>query len=274
MQRTTRPRHALARVLTVALILPGVYGCGSSARSQTITVFAASSLTDAFTQIGRDFEAAHPGVAVAFNFGGSQNLRTQLEQGAVADVFASANPNEMNAIVAAGLVDPQSVRPFLTNELVVILPSDNPGRLETLADLARPGVRLVLAAEGVPAGDYSRAVLAKLEPTLGPGFAERVLANLVSSENNTRQVVAKVELNEADAGIAYVSDAIAAPGVKSIAIPAEYNVTAVYPIAPLKASPRPDFARAFVDYVRSPSGQAALAQWGFRPLATDAPPSP
>ena len=121
-----------------------------------LTVFAAASLIDAFDEIGLAFEVTHPGVKVVFNLGGSQNLRTQLEQGAQADVFASANQKEMDAVVAAGLVDPGAARTFVTNQLVVVLPAGNPGGVHTLQDLARPGLKLVLADEAVPAGRYAR----------------------------------------------------------------------------------------------------------------------
>jgi len=235
-------------------------------QSQTLTVFAAASLTDAFAEIGKNFEAAHPGVSVAFNFGGSQNLRTQLEQGAVADVFASANQKEMDGVVQAGLVVSGTAQVFLTNQLVVILPSDNPGRIEKLNDLTRPGLKLVLAAEEVPVGGYARQVLEKLEAQFGAGFRNQVLANVVSNEDNVRQVVAKVRLGEADAGIVYGSDAVAAPELKTLAIPPESNVIAQYPIAALAHAPHPALAQAFVDYVLSSVGQAILKKWGFTPI--------
>jgi len=231
--------------------------------SQTLTVFAAASLTEAFAEIGKGFEAAHPGLKVAFNFGGSQSLRTQLEQGAVADVFAPASEAELDKAVAAGLVNGGSVRPFAANHLVVILPKDNPAKVEKLEDLARPGLKLVLAAEAVPAGQYTRAALDKMEKQFGSGFKDKVLANLVSSEDNVKQVVVKVQLGEADAGLVYASDALAAPELRTIPIPAEYNVTVTYPIVVLAFAPHPDLAAEFVEYVLSAEGQAALMKWGF-----------
>ncbi len=233
---------------------------------KTLTVFAAASLTDAFTEVGNNFEAAHPGVTVAFNFGGSQNLRTQLEQGAVADVFASANQKELDAAVAAGLVISGAAQVFLTNQLVVILPKDNPARIETLSDLARPGLKLTLAAPDVPVGSYSLQVLEKLDTRYGAGFKSQVLANVVSNEDNVKQVVTKVQLGEADAGIVYGSDAVAAPELRTIAIPDEFNVVAQYPLAALARAPHLDLARAFADYVLSSAGQAVLKKWGFTPI--------
>lgn len=258
-------RRPLARALLLAALVLG--SCSDSARPRTLTVFAAASLADAFAEIGQAFEAAHPDVTVRFNFAGSQNLRSQLEQGAAADVFASANQKEMDAAIAQSLVEPADARPFVTNELVVILPGDNPAGIDALEDLARPGIKLVLAAEEVPVGLYSRTALGNLQTRYGADFKARVLANLVSSEDNVRQVLAKVQLGEADAGIVYASDAQASQDVVTMEIPAEFNVIAEYPIAVLKLAPDPELARAFVDLVLSPDGQAALARWGFHPAA-------
>jgi molybdate transport system substrate-binding protein len=233
---------------------------------RTLTVFAAASLTDAFTEMGQAFEAAHPGVTVAFNFAGSQALRTQLEQGAVADVFASANQKEMDTIVTGNLAAAGSSQIFLTNSLLVILPAGNPADIQTLEDLARPGIQLVLAAEEVPAGKYARQVLENLDVLYGAGYRDAVMANVVSNEDNVRQVVTKVQLGEADAGLVYVSDAVAAPDLLTIEIPAGYNVIAQYPIAVLTGAPQPDLAGEFIAFVLSSDGQAVLADWGFAPV--------
>ena len=238
------------------------------AKSIDLTVFAAASLVDAFGEIGQAFEATHPGVNVVFNLGGSQNLRTQLEQGAQADVFASANRKEMDAVAAAGLVAPGAARTFVTNQLVVVLPAGNPGGVHTLQDLARPGLKLVLADEAVPAGRYAREVLDRLNASYGASFRDDVLANVVSNEDNVKQVLAKVQLGEADAGIVYASDALAASELLTIAIPAQANVVAEYPIAALAGAPSPALAAEFVDFVLSPEGQSILKKWGFTPVAT------
>lgn len=246
-------------------------GCTSAATStfapdsRTLVVFAAASLTDAFTEIATNFEAANPGVSVIFNFAGSQALRTQIEEGAPADVFASANSTEMEALVAGGHVPSGMPQVFLNNKLVVILPAENTAGLSNLEDLARPGIKLVLAAEQVPVGRYSRQALDQMNSRFGGDFSNRVLANVVSNEDNVRQVVAKVQLGEADAGIVYASDAVAAPELKTIEIPAELNVIAGYPIAALTQAENKDLAAAFIAYVLSVDGQAILQRWGFSP---------
>lgn len=233
---------------------------------QTLTVFAAASLTSAFGEIGKAFEAANPGVTVKFNFGGSQTLRTQIEQGAQADVFASANTKEMDTLVTGTLVGTDTAQVFLTNQLVVIMPAKNPAGLKTLADLSKPGLKLVLAAKEVPAGSYALQVLDNLDKSIGAGFKDKVLANVVSYENDVKQVVAKVQLGEADAGIVYVSDLVAAPDLQKIDITPENNVIAKYPIAALSKSSNPTLAQAFIAYVLSADGQATLKKWGFLPV--------
>ncbi|HNE05179.1 MAG TPA: molybdate ABC transporter substrate-binding protein, partial [Anaerolineales bacterium] len=237
----------------------------STTEETTLTVFAAASLTDAFTEIGENFETANPGVTVTFNFAGSQALRTQIEEGAPADIFASASGKEMDAAIEGKFIAEDSNQVFLTNKLVVILPADNPAGLETLEDLANSGVKIVLAAEEVPVGNYARQALDLMNGSFGADFKDKVLANVVSNEDNVKQVVSKVQLGEADAGIVYTSDAVAAPELKSIEIPAELNVIAKYPIAPLVKSENADLAQAFMDYVLSDEGQAILAKWGFGP---------
>jgi molybdate transport system substrate-binding protein len=234
--------------------------------SKTLIVFAAASLTNAFGEIGKLFEAAHPGVKVKFNFGGSQALRTQIEQGAAADVFASANTKEMDALEKGNFVSTGSSQIFLANRLVVVLPKNNPGKLNELVDLARPGVKIVLAAKEVPVGDYALQALDKLDKSLGNGYRDKVLANVVSYENDVKQVVAKVQLGEADAGIVYTSDTIAAPDLRQIAIPTENNAAVNYPITTLLQSKNPELAQAFVDYVLSEEGQSILQRWGFLPV--------
>jgi len=235
----------------------------TSDSSGTLTVFAASSLSDAFTEIGDIFESEHPGVSITFNFAGSQALRTQIEAGAAADVFASANKKEMDTLGSGGIISPDTVQIFLTNKLVVILPQVNPAALQKLEDLAMPGIKLVLAAEEVPVGGYARQALEQMNSQFGSDFKDKVLANVVSNEDNVSQVVAKVQLGEADAGIVYVSDAVAAPELKTIEIPAELNVIAYYPIAPLNRSDSSDLAAEFITYVLSNEGQGILQKWGF-----------
>ena len=230
---------------------------------RTLTIFAAASLTDAFTEIGKNFETANSNVTLIFNFAGSQALRTQIEEGAPADIFASANTKEMGTLITGGFVTDGTQKIFLTNKLVVILPADNPAALMNLEDLVNPGIKLVLAAEEVPVGKYARQALDTMNGQFGSDFKDKVLANVVSNEDNVKQVVAKVQLGEADAGIVYTSDAVAAPDLKTIEIPAELNVIAKYPIAPLTKSANADLATVFIEYVLSPDGQAVLQKWGF-----------
>jgi molybdate transport system substrate-binding protein len=202
---------------------------------------------------------------VTFNFAGSQALRTQIEEGAPADVFASASQTEMETLLSKGLVAQNAAQIFLRNRLVVILPENNPAGVETLEDLARTGIKLVLAAEEVPVGKYTRQALDRMNGPFGGHFKDQVLSNVVSNEDNVRQVVAKVQLGEGDAGIVYTSDAVAAPGLETVEIPAEFNVIASYPIAPAIKSANADLAAAFIEAVLSRDGQAVLEKWGFAP---------
>jgi molybdate transport system substrate-binding protein len=264
-------KRTLSFILLVALFL---IGCSPAAtptaatapQAKTVNVFAASSLTDAFTEIGKNFEAANPGVTITFNFAGSQALQTQIEQGAPVDVFASASKSYMDTLIKDHYVAAGAPQNFLNNKLVVILPKDNPAGLATLKDLAKPGIKLVLAADVVPVGKYALQALDLMDAKFGNSYKTKVLANVVSNEDNVKQVVSKVQLGEADAGIVYTSDAVAAPELKTIEIPADLNVIAKYPIAPLIKSENADLAKTFIDYVLSPNGQTVLEKWGFAPL--------
>lgn len=259
----------MKKFYTLMLTLLFLSACASNApqaasvspEQQTLTVFAAASLSGSFDEMASAFEAAHPGVEVILNFAGSNTLRAQIEAGAQADVFASANTKEMEPLAANGWVR-DAPQLFLTNRLVVIMPANNPAGLSAFDDLTQPGLKLVLAAEEVPAGRYARLML----DNAGQDFKTQVLANVVSNENTVKQVLAKVQLGEADAGIVYASDAVSAPELPAIEIPSELNVRAEYPIAPLKDATHPELADAFVAFVLSPEGQAILQKWGFTPL--------
>lgn len=231
----------------------------------TLNVFAAASLIDAFTEIGKNFEAANPGTTVTFNFAGSQALQTQIEEGAPADVFASAGRTQMDALVTENLIAQDAPQQFLSNKLIVIMPKDNPAGVATLEDLTGPGIKLVLAADSVPVGKYALQALDLMDVKFGNEYKTRVLANVVSKEDNVKQVVSKVQLGEADAGIVYTSDAVAASELQTIEIPADLNVVATYPIAPLTKSENADLSKAFIAYVLSADGQAILQKWGFGP---------
>ena len=234
-----------------------------------LTVFAAASLTDAFTAIATDLEAEAPRVEITFNFAGSQALATQLAEGARADVFAPANESQLQAAIEAGLIAAAPV-PFVLNRLAVVVPSDNPAGIETPADLAQQGAKLVLAQPEVPAGRYAREAICAMAAdavTYGDDFAGRIGANVVSEEEDVRGVLTRIELGEADAGIVYVSDAIAADdAVTTIEIPDEVNVLATYPVAPVEGGDE-TLANAFVSYLLSPEGQMTLRESGFEPIA-------
>lgn len=233
-----------------------------------VTVFAAASLTEAFNEIKANLEASSTRPTITLSLAGSSQLRTQLAQGARADVFAAADERNMDGARQDGSVTAQP-RIFAQNRLIVVVPAGNPADITSLADLAKRGVKLVLAQEQVPVGGYARQALDKLsqDPSFGMNFKSRVLENLVSDEANVRSVLAKVQLAEADAGIVYATDitADARDKVKTIDIPDQFNVIARYPIAPVKGAANSAGAEAFVSYVLSPAGQAVLAKYGFLP---------
>lgn len=240
----------------------------------TLTVFAAASLTDAFEAVAPAFEETYPGVDVVFSFGGSSTLAAQILEGAPADVFASANFEQMQRLADAGMLAGQ-VEIFAHNRLVLIAPHDNPAGIETVGDLARDNLKLVLAAPAVPVRVYTEQMLeaAAAQPEFGDDFYARVLANIVSEEENVRRVAAKVALGEADAGIVYASDVTAdlAGQLAVFPIPDAINVVADYPVAALARTAHPDEARAFVDFMLSPDAQSILRQSGLIPVMPDAP---
>lgn len=233
---------------------------------QTVTVFAAASLTEAFTAIGKLFERKHPGVTVKFNFAGSQALATQIEQGARTDVFASADQRWMKYAEDKKLLAGPPLL-FARNRLVLVIPRSNPGGIERLEDLARPGLKVVLAGRQVPAGAYSREALARLNAAGGfpRHFDQLVLSNLVSEEENVRAVPAKVQLGEADAGIVYQTDVTSSmkSQLRIFDIPDPYNPIAEYPIATVAGGN--SLGSEFVALVLSAEGQAVLAARGFLP---------
>jgi len=237
----------------------------------TLTVLAAASLTESFTELGTMFEAQNPGVTVAFNFAGSQQLAQQLDQGAEADVFASASKKYMDAAIESGRVDKDASQVFVNNRLVVIFPKDNPGGVTALTDLAKPGLKLDLADQSVPVGQYSVDFLDKADadPAFDPQFKDNVLKNVVSYETTVKAVLIKVVLGEADAGIVYVSDITieAAGKVGRLDIPDALNSIATYPIAPISDSKNSELAQAFVDLILSPEGQQVMEKYSFIPAA-------
>jgi len=247
----------LKNVVLTALLLTG------SASAANLTVFAAASLTDAFTELGHAFDKAS-GNTTTFSFAGSQALRTQLENGAKADVYASANDAQYTPLVSKGLV--AAGQPFVRNKLTLIAPKNTPA-LQALNDLSKPGLKLVIADKTVPVGDYTRRMLTAIDKagTYGKDFSARVLKNVVSEETNVRQVALKVQLGEADAAVVYTTDVTPTlkPLVRVIALPTRFNQNASYPIGMLKGSASPEAAQAFVNYVQSAAGQQILKKWGF-----------
>jgi molybdate transport system substrate-binding protein len=229
----------------------GARSSGGGPRTE-IKVFAAASLTAAFGRIGQRFTAAHPGTKVTFNFAGSQALAAQVQQGAPADVFASADTRSMDKV--ASLVG--APRAFAGNLLQIVVAKGNPRGVKSLADLTDADLKVVLGAPDVPAGKYARQALDAQHLTVEP----------VSLEDNVRAVVSKVSLGEADAGIVYVTDVAAGSDkVEGIDIPRDQNVAATYPIAAVKASRHQAEAQAFVDFVRGDQGQQVLEGFGFLP---------
>jgi molybdate transport system substrate-binding protein len=238
-----------------------------------LTLFVASSLKEAITEAGQSFKAAHPPVTeVQYNFAGSAALAGQLQQGARADVFLSADKANMDKAVAAGVIA-GPVRELARNVLVVVLPEENFGQVATLADLARPGLKIALADPGVPVGNYTMQALDKLaaDPAYGADFKQQVLGNVVSRDDNVRQVLTRIQLGEVDAGIVYATDARAANAtanaatqpVKTLAIPEPFNVVAVYYIAAVKDAPAPATGQHWIAYILSDIGQATLEKYGF-----------
>jgi molybdate transport system substrate-binding protein len=226
-----------------------------------LVVFEAASLKEAFAKLAVQFEKEHPGTHVVSNAAGSQELRAQIEHGAAADVFASADRRHMDALAGEGLVVSPAL--FACNEPVLVVRTALVKSIETLADLPR-AERIVIGAPEVPIGAYTLEILRKAAAKYGADFAARVQAKVASRELNVRQVLAKVTLGEADAGIVYRSDAMAARGkVAVVAIPPELNVIAEYPIASLKAAAHAELARAWIALARSPAGAAAMREAGF-----------
>ncbi|SCG66748.1 molybdate ABC transporter substrate-binding protein [Micromonospora inositola] len=250
-------RAALAGVAALTL---GLAGCGGddgpagTTGGGRVTVFAAASLTETFTRLGRDFEAAHPGTRVTFNFAGSSALATQITQGAPADVFAAASPATMKTVTDAGEAAASPVT-LARNQLVIAVPKGNPDRISGLTDLARPGVKVALCAEQVPCGAAARKALDAASARLTPATLEQ----------DVKGALAKVKLGEVDAALVYRTDArAAASDLDAVEFPESAGAVNDYPIVVLKRAGDPNGARAFVDYVRSDAGRAMLTAAGFQ----------
>jgi len=257
-------RHArLVPVVCAVFAALVLAACGSSSAgssasgkpSGTLVVFAATSLTDAFGTIGTQFEKANPGVTVKFNFDGSSTLATQINQGAPADVFASAAPENMKTVTDAGdaVGTPQI---FTRNKAEIMVESGNPSNIKSVKDLANPKIKVVVCAPEVPCGALAQDVFKNAGVTVKP----------VSEETNVGGVVTKVSLGEADAGVVYVTDVKANESkAEGVPIPADQNETTSYPIVQVKGAPNVTAAKAFISYVLGPDGQKVLASFGFLP---------
>ncbi|MGH2557273.1 MAG: molybdate ABC transporter substrate-binding protein [Actinomycetota bacterium] len=273
-RRWTGPNHSPLIPVLAALLVLGATACagstptggaggtgGSAVHDRDLTVSAAASLTSPFTEIGKSFEQRNRGVKVSFSFGPSDGMATQINEGAPVDVFASASAKWMDAVQLEG-PGVTGRADFARNKLAVIVPAENPAGIGKLEDLSRNRVKLVLAADGVPAGDYAREIFAN------GGIADAAQANVVSNEEDVKAVVTKVLSGDADAGIAYVTDVAPnlADRITVITIPDHVNVIATYPIAVVAGSQEADLAQRFVQYVLG-EGQAILAEYGFLPVA-------
>jgi molybdate transport system substrate-binding protein len=252
--------------LTIAgLAVVALAGCSSSSSSSTpsastsssastgpITVFAAASLTGTFTQLGKQFEAAHPGDTVKFSFGPSSGLATEITSGAPADVFASAATANMEQVVTAG--DASNPQNFAKNVMEVAVPPNNPANVKSVNNLAKKSVKVALCQPQVPCGVVAAEVFKNVGITVKP----------VTLQADVKSVLTQVEIGNVDAGMVYVTDVMAAgTKVKGVPIPASDNASTLYPIATISSSKHKSEAQAFVAYVLSPAGQQVLAAAGF-----------
>lgn len=274
-------RQAFAGMIAgLAVVVAGCGGGGSDVGQQqsggsegsteaeggtTLTVLAASSLTDAFGDLEADFEDRNPGVDVRTSFAGSSDLLVQIEQGAPVDVFASASESTMEKAVEGGLMEAPEV--FVKNRPVVIVPSDNPAGIEDFQDLAEAEGRFVLAQEDVPIAEYADEILSNADAEYGGGFRQGVLDKVVSREANVRASANRVALDEADATFVYASDVTEdiRDRVEVVEIPEDLNVVATYPISALKEAPNAELAGEWVELVLGEEGQRVLEENGFEP---------
>ena len=265
--------------LMSAIVLVGFTGCGQSSdnsgsdggdkkQGRTLTIFAASSLIDAFGELGKTFEKQNEGVEVKQSFESSSTLLIQIQQGAPADVFASAAQEEMDTAMKDGLVAGKP-EVFVKNREIIMVPNDNPANIQSFQDVANPGVRLVLAQRDVPAADYALQILDKANARYGDNFEKQVLSNVVSRESDVRASVNRVVVGDADATFGYASDYTIdiRDRVMVVPIPPDLNIIATYPIAALKGAKDPELAKKWIELVTSKEGQHVLQKWNFEPAA-------
>tara|TARA_Y100001960_G_scaffold31481_1_gene27464 strand:- start:51859 stop:52653 length:795 start_codon:yes stop_codon:yes gene_type:complete len=248
-------------LITLGVILSGCVQPSVDPNTKTeLLVYAASSLTGPFTEIEDAFEKAIPQVDVRMVFAGSQALRLQIEQGAPADIFASANQTHMDALIRGKHIEKSHY--FASNELALIVPNNNPAGVETFADLASTSL-LVLGSDNVPVGTYTEQLLDRAELELGEGFKARVQGQAVSFENNVRLVRSKVEMGEANAAIVYLTESMS-PSLKIVSIPGHLRVPIRYPVGALAASSQPLWAKEFIAYLLSTRGKQLLSEHLFQ----------
>ena len=243
-------------------------GGGGKKQGMTLTILAASSLLDAFGELGKTFEKQNPGTEVRASYGASSDMLAQIQQGAPADVFASAAQEEMTTAVKDGLVA-GNPKVFVKNREIIIVPKDNPAGIDEFRDVANPGVKLVLAHKDVPAADYAIEILGKANAEYGDGFETKVLSNVVSREADVRASVNRVVVGDADATFGYASDYTpdVRDRVRVVPIPPDLNIIATYPIAVLRDAKSPKLAKKWVELVTSKEGQRVLEKWNFEPAA-------
>lgn len=259
--QTSSPKN-IVRLLGLVLLLSTLLGCNNKTSSpNTLQVFAASSLQEAFAHLKKGFEAAHPKTKVMLTFAGSQILRLQIAQGARADIFASANLSHMKSLKRSGLV--RDSRTFAVNKLVLIVPPTNPANLKSFRELTR-AKRIVVGTSNVPIGSYTRNVLKKASKQWGDTFQKQVTKNIVSNESNVRLVRAKIELGEADAAIVYQTDAVSSKRLRWFPIPRRFNEVAHYTTGIVTSTPRMKMAKLWVKFLLSQQGQTILQHHGFQ----------
>lgn len=254
----------------VAILLAACDGAVASTAPSTaggeITVYAAASLSGALTKAKSAYEAANPGTTLTISTDSSSALETKIEQGAPADVFLSADTKNPQALIDKGFATGKPTI-FAANKLTIVVPSDNPAKIATPADIVKSGVKIVAAGDAVPITKYATQLVANLakQPGYPSDFVAAYGANVVSREDNVKALIAKIELDEGDAGIVYVTDAAASTRVTTIDVPAAANVPATYGGVVVKASTHADAATAFLAWFAGPAGQAILATFGFLP---------
>jgi len=254
--------------ILIMLVLLACLSPALAEEGERLTVFCGAGLTGALSEIGGIYENA-TNISVEFNFDGVPALRSQIEQGAYADILVSANLKHMNALKSEGFINNSTVEVFARNKVAIIVPNDNPASITGLKDLASPGVKILMGTKDLPAGDYALQVLDKLaaDPEYGPAYRESVLSNVVSQETTVNRIVSKIALGEADAGFAFISDVSPqmVGKVTRILIPEKYNVVGDFPVAVLSQSKYPVEAQAFLDMIMSTEGQSILGKYGFIP---------